>query len=261
MSPPAFLGSGLVGLGTKFALLRDVLGTSRPPEKDESIADFVRRKFSAQMLDRLVVPFVSGVYAGDPEKLTFAIDGAVAEARTGAFFANNQAPLTSRTIQFISQTTITQREVDSDPNVPDPNSAQRGPGFVAPTLVARKLATLDALAGGGRVAIHHITGGDEADQQRDGDFADHDRRYARTAEFMDVLRRELTAPEPFDFDGEFYRFQGAISTVRPLHEGSIPIYFGGQSDAAVRVGGQHAPARRDGAGPCAARALSPRERR
>jgi alkanesulfonate monooxygenase len=35
------------------------------------------------------------------------------------------------------------------------------PGFVAPTLVARKLATLDQLTGGGRVAIHHITGGDE----------------------------------------------------------------------------------------------------
>jgi oxygen-dependent protoporphyrinogen oxidase len=64
------LGSGLVGLGTKFALLRDVLGTSNPPKEDESIADFVRRKFSAQMLDRLVGPFVSGVYAGDPEKLS-----------------------------------------------------------------------------------------------------------------------------------------------------------------------------------------------
>jgi alkanesulfonate monooxygenase len=58
------------------------------------------------------------------------------------------------------------------------------PGFVVPTLVARKLATLDALTGGGRVGIHHITGGDELDQKRDGDFADHDRRYARTAEFM-----------------------------------------------------------------------------
>ena len=58
------------------------------------------------------------------------------------------------------------------------------PGFVAPTLVARKLATLNQLTGGGqggRVAIHHITGGDELDQKRDGDFEDHDRRYARTA--------------------------------------------------------------------------------
>jgi alkanesulfonate monooxygenase len=48
------------------------------------------------------------------------------------------------------------------------------PGFVAPTLVARGLATLDLLTGGGRVAIHHITGGDEADQRRDGDFTGHD---------------------------------------------------------------------------------------
>jgi alkanesulfonate monooxygenase len=114
------------------------------------------------------------------------------------------------------------------------------PGFVAPTLVARKLATLDALTGGGRVAIHHITGGDEADQQRDGDFADHDRRYARTAEFMDVLRRELTAPEPFDFDGAFYRVRGAFSDVKPLGSAGIPLYFGGASAAAVDVGAQHA---------------------
>ncbi len=70
---------------------------------------------------------------GDIDTLVFAIDGAVAKARTAAFFANNQAPLTSRTIQFISQTTITQREVDSNPNA-DPilEPDVRGPGFVAP---------------------------------------------------------------------------------------------------------------------------------
>src|SRR5205823_3581462 len=39
---------------------------------------------------------------------------------------------TSRTVQFISQTTMTQREIESDPNIPDPNSTLRGPGFVAP---------------------------------------------------------------------------------------------------------------------------------
>jgi uncharacterized protein GlcG (DUF336 family) len=68
----------------------------------------------------------------DPAMLTFAVDGALAEARTAAFFGNDQAPLTSRTIRFISQTTITQREVQSNPNVTDPNSPLRGPGFVAP---------------------------------------------------------------------------------------------------------------------------------
>ncbi|MBV8515548.1 MAG: protoporphyrinogen oxidase, partial [Acidobacteria bacterium] len=70
MSPPALLGSRLVGVGTKLALLLDFGSTTVPPTNDESIADFVRRKFSAEMLDRLVGPFVSGVYAGDPEKLS-----------------------------------------------------------------------------------------------------------------------------------------------------------------------------------------------
>jgi alkanesulfonate monooxygenase len=111
---------------------------------------------------------------------------------------------------------------------------------VAPTLVARKLATLDQLTGGGRVAIHHITGGDELDQKRDGDFADHDRRYARTAEFMSLLRRELTATEPFDYGGEFYRVKGAYSSVRPSAAEPIPLYFGGASPAALAVGSEHA---------------------
>ncbi|MFB9839693.1 LLM class flavin-dependent oxidoreductase [Actinoallomurus acaciae] len=114
------------------------------------------------------------------------------------------------------------------------------PGFVAPTLVARKLATLDRLTGGGRVAIHHITGGDEADQKRDGDFADHDRRYARTAEFMSLLRRVWSADRPFDHSGEFYRVEGAFSTVKPATPEGIPLYFGGASPAAVEVGTEHA---------------------
>jgi uncharacterized protein GlcG (DUF336 family) len=75
---------------------------------------------------------VSPAVTGNPTTLTFAIDGAVALARTAAFFANNTAPLTSRTVQFLSQSTITQREVDSNPDFTDPNLPQYGPGFVAP---------------------------------------------------------------------------------------------------------------------------------
>jgi len=66
----------------------------------------------------------------------FAIDGAVAKARTAAFFANQGAPLTSRTIRMISQSTITQREVEANPNIKDPDPEVvlriRGPGTVAP---------------------------------------------------------------------------------------------------------------------------------
>ena len=78
---------------------------------------------------------VSPLITSNPAALSFAIDGALAEARTGAFFANNGAPLTSRTVNFISQTTITQREVDSSPDVTDQNSPLYGPGLVAPIQV------------------------------------------------------------------------------------------------------------------------------
>jgi oxygen-dependent protoporphyrinogen oxidase len=70
LSPPAFFLSSLINASTKWSLVRDIIGKSISPDNDESVADFVRRKFSAQLLDRLVGPFVSGIYAGDPERLS-----------------------------------------------------------------------------------------------------------------------------------------------------------------------------------------------
>jgi alkanesulfonate monooxygenase len=113
------------------------------------------------------------------------------------------------------------------------------PGFVAPTLAARKLATLDQLSGG-RLALHVISGGDDADQRKDGDYVDHDGRYRRTEEYLDILRRIWTADGPIDHRGEFYRFEGAFSDVRPVRQPHLPIYFGGASEAAVEVGAKHA---------------------
>jgi alkanesulfonate monooxygenase len=114
------------------------------------------------------------------------------------------------------------------------------PGFAQPTLVARKLATLDNLTGGGRVSMHFITGGDEKDQHRDGDFVAHDDRYRRTSEYMEVIRRTLTSDEPFDYEGEFYRFEGAYSIVAPATEAGIPLYFGGASLPALEAGAKNA---------------------
>ena len=70
LSPPSFLGSSLLKWSTKFSLLREPFRKSFPPEEDESIADFVRRKFSPELLSLLVAPFVSGIYAGDSEKIS-----------------------------------------------------------------------------------------------------------------------------------------------------------------------------------------------
>ncbi len=70
LSPPAFFASSLFSPKTKFSIVRDLLGRTTPPYVDESVAAFTRRKFSAELLDKLVGPFVSGIYAGDPKKLS-----------------------------------------------------------------------------------------------------------------------------------------------------------------------------------------------
>ena len=113
------------------------------------------------------------------------------------------------------------------------------PGFVAPTLASRVFATLDQFSGG-RVAVHTITGGHDAEQRRDGDYLDHDERYDRTDEYLTILRRAWTSSEPFDFEGRHYRFEGYAPGVLPYGDRHLPLFFGGSSEAAYRVGGKHA---------------------
>ena len=114
------------------------------------------------------------------------------------------------------------------------------PGAIQPAMMARMVATLDQLSGGGRVALHFITGGDEADQHRDGDFVAHDARYRRTGEVMEVIRRLLNDEAPLDYEGEFFRYEGAFSSVKPDTPDAIPFYFGGASGPAIEVGAQRA---------------------
>ena len=83
---------------------------------------------------------------------------------------------------------------------------------MAPTLAARKFATLDQITGG-RAAIHVISGGDDADQQRDGDFLPKDERYARTDEYLHILKRIWTETGPVDHEGKYYRFVGASTAI------------------------------------------------
>jgi uncharacterized protein GlcG (DUF336 family) len=97
---------------------------------DDGIVAIVDR--GGHLLGLRVEGNVSPAITGNTANLVFAVDGALAEARTAAFFANDTAPLTSRTVQFISQTTITQRMVESNPNIADIHSTVYGPGLVAP---------------------------------------------------------------------------------------------------------------------------------
>jgi len=115
------------------------------------------------------------------------------------------------------------------------------PGFVAPTLAARQFATLDQITRG-RVAVHIITGGDDREVAADGDHTTKIERYARTDEYLDILRSQWTAETPVSHSGRFYRVAGALAAVRPYRPGGIPVYFGGASEDAIRVAGRHADA-------------------
>jgi oxygen-dependent protoporphyrinogen oxidase len=94
LSPPALLASSLLSWSTRFSLLREPFGKTVPPSDDESIADFVRRKFTGELLELLVGPFVSGIYAGDPEKLSLRAAFPQiheAEERTGSIIRGMKA--------------------------------------------------------------------------------------------------------------------------------------------------------------------------
>lgn len=117
--------------------------------------------------------------------------------------------------------------------------AQR-PGFTAPTVLARQLATLDQLYDG-RVSLHVITGGNATELRQDGNTVDDkDERYARTSEFLDIVRLEWTSEKPFTYTGKYYNVENGFSQVKPQQKGGIYTFVGGGSDAAIEVSGKHA---------------------
>lgn len=110
------------------------------------------------------------------------------------------------------------------------------PGSVSPTLAAQQALTFQRLSGG-RLLLNIVTGGSGEEQRRFGDFADHDARYDRTAEFIQILRGAWSGA-PFDFAGEHYRVEGATVAHRP---DPVPsIFFGGSSPAGKQVAARHA---------------------
>jgi protoporphyrinogen/coproporphyrinogen III oxidase len=70
MSPQALLTSSLLGPGSRWKIASEAFKKSKPPSEEESVGNFIRRKFGNEILEYLVAPFISGVYAGDPEQLS-----------------------------------------------------------------------------------------------------------------------------------------------------------------------------------------------
>ncbi|GLZ10869.1 alkanesulfonate monooxygenase [Actinomadura sp. NBRC 104425] len=109
------------------------------------------------------------------------------------------------------------------------------PGFVSPTLAAQMAATYQRISRG-RLLLNVVTGGESAEQRRFGDHLPHGERYARTDEFLTIVRGAWTG-EPFDFKGEHYHVEGALVARPP--QPPPQLYFGGSSQAAGPVAARH----------------------
>jgi alkanesulfonate monooxygenase len=112
------------------------------------------------------------------------------------------------------------------------------PHFIQPAYAAQMAASLQRVSRG-RVEWNVISGGDPNAQKGYGDFNGHDERYARTEEFLDVVRG-VTAGAPFDYEGRHYQVQGG-GLLEPLVRQQVPrVYLAGASDASMRVAARHA---------------------
>ena len=68
-SPTGLLATRLVGVRSKYRILSEVFRHSRPPDREESLSEFVERKFGAGVLDNLVDPIIATVFLGDSHKM------------------------------------------------------------------------------------------------------------------------------------------------------------------------------------------------
>ncbi len=105
------------------------------------------------------------------------------------------------------------------------------PTLLTPTLAAQMASTFQRMSAG-RLLINIVTGAEPSELARFGVYEDKATRYARTGEFIEIMRAAW-ADEPFDFDGDHYRVTGA--TTRQPPNPSPPVYFGGASADAERV--------------------------
>ncbi|MBS2552903.1 LLM class flavin-dependent oxidoreductase [Catenulispora sp. NL8] len=110
------------------------------------------------------------------------------------------------------------------------------PGLVSPVLAAQMAATFQRLSDG-RLLLNVVTGGSDAEQRGYGDVLDHDQRYERAGEFLDIVR-DAWSGDPFDYAGKYHEVRGGH--LRQPPDPTPRVYFGGSSEPALEVAAKHA---------------------
>jgi FMNH2-dependent dimethyl sulfone monooxygenase len=106
------------------------------------------------------------------------------------------------------------------------------PTFHNPALLAKQAANIDHIGGGGRLSLNVVSSWWRDEAEKYGvSFEQHDRRYDRTSEWLDVVDL-LWSRDGEDYQGDFYRIKHSLMQPKPISKPRPVIYAGGESEAA-----------------------------
>ena len=109
------------------------------------------------------------------------------------------------------------------------------PTFHNPALLAKQAANIDHIGGGGRLSLNVVSSWWASEAAMYGvHFEQHDDRYARTAEWLEVLDRAWKE-DHFSYEGKFYRVSDTVLQPKPKTQPRPVIYAGGESEAAKEL--------------------------
>jgi dimethylsulfone monooxygenase len=108
------------------------------------------------------------------------------------------------------------------------------PTFHLPALLAKQAANIDHISNG-RLSLNVVSSwwADEA-KKYGVHFEQHDDRYARTAEWLDVVNGVWTS-DHFSYEGKFYRVEDTVLQPKPVSRPRPTLYAGGESEAAKQL--------------------------
>ena len=105
------------------------------------------------------------------------------------------------------------------------------PNFRLPALVAKEAATIDRISNG-RFTLNVVSAWWQAESDQYGaTWIEHDERYARTEEFLAVLKGMWTKDE-YTLEGRYYTIRNARLAPKPVQKPWPVLYAGGESPAA-----------------------------
>ncbi len=104
------------------------------------------------------------------------------------------------------------------------------PTFHNPALFAKQAANIDQIGGGGRLSLNVVSSWWSEEAKKFGvQFDEHDDRYARTSEWLEIVDR-LWKEDHFDFTGDYYKITDSVLQPKPIKKPII--YAGGESEKA-----------------------------